>query len=150
WEPHLFKALCPGKERRVGRDEWLRRLLEAVEVFGRGNVNTHMVAGIELAQPYGFSEVGRAVESTSQGLDFLMEHGVLPTMQSWICEPGSSLAGHPLITLDYFIQIDRNWYQIWKEHGLPAGFMGPVGPGQATWALSAFRDMGSQATGELD
>ena len=50
-------TIAPGKYRYIatdqwsGRDEWIRRLLGQVEVFGVGNVAPGFVAGVEMAQP---------------------------------------------------------------------------------------------------
>ena len=50
WDERLFKIICPGKERYVGRDEWHRRILDAAEVFGPRHVIPNFVAGVEMAQ----------------------------------------------------------------------------------------------------
>ena len=34
WDPNLFPKICPGKTRYIGRDEWIRRIVDAAEVFG--------------------------------------------------------------------------------------------------------------------
>ena len=34
WDERLFRIVCPGKERYVGRAEWHRRILDAAEVLG--------------------------------------------------------------------------------------------------------------------
>ncbi|MBW1711838.1 MAG: radical SAM protein, partial [Deltaproteobacteria bacterium] len=54
WDPELFKILCPGKEKFIGREEWIRRSVEAVDIFGAGSVSPNFVAGVEMAQPWGF------------------------------------------------------------------------------------------------
>ena len=50
------KQSCPGKQKAVGYREWKRRLIAAVDIFGKGYVNTGIVGGVELAKPYGFIE----------------------------------------------------------------------------------------------
>ena len=35
----LFSWICPGKTEFIGYDEWKKRLYDAVDVFGRGQVN---------------------------------------------------------------------------------------------------------------
>jgi hypothetical protein len=54
WDEKLFEWICPGKAKYFGRQYWIDSALEAVEIFGRGNVCTQFVGGVELAQPNGF------------------------------------------------------------------------------------------------
>ena len=56
WDQRLFELYCPGKERYVGRDEWHRRILDSAEVFGARNVIPNFVAGVEMAEPFGFTD----------------------------------------------------------------------------------------------
>ncbi len=53
WDADLFAAYSPGKNRYIGRDEWIRRVLEAAEIFGPSHVIPNFVGGIEMAKPYG-------------------------------------------------------------------------------------------------
>ncbi len=144
WDKRLFDIMCPGKNRTVGRDEWIRRVIKAVDFFGEGNVQPYFVTGVEMAQPYGFKDVDSAVKSTSEGLDYLMSRGVTPRFMTWCIEPGSALANHPPIPLEYYVAIDRSWYRTWKKYLLPyCTTNGPMGPGQAIFHNSAFYDVGA-------
>ncbi|MCD8045544.1 MAG: radical SAM protein [Clostridiales bacterium] len=58
----LFDWICPGKSAKIGYQEWKERLYQAVEIFGRGYVNTGLVSGVELAIPRGFSTEEEALE----------------------------------------------------------------------------------------
>ncbi len=145
WDKDLFPVMCPGKAQKVGRDEWVRRLVAAVDILGQGNVMTNFVAGVELAQPYGFREVDAAVKSTTEGLDFLMSHGVLPTLCVWIPEPGSVLGTrHEPVPLEYLIRVDQAWYELWKKYWLPPPWIaaGPIGPGRSIYGVSGILDVG--------
>jgi len=144
WDARLFKLLCPGKEKFIGREEWIKRTIDAVNVFGEGWVTPAFVAGIEMSAPHGFENVHDAIRSTSEGLDFLMSHGVLPRADHWCIEPLSGLAGNPIIPLKYFVELDRVWYQLWEKHKLPQipGYR-DMGPGKSVYQQSAILDMGS-------
>src|SRR5881396_2467322 len=63
WDARIFRLVCPGKERYVGREEWHRRILDAAEVFGPRHVIPNFVAGIELAKPHGFDTIDEAIAS---------------------------------------------------------------------------------------
>ena len=83
WDKQLFQILCPGKEKWIGHDEWVKRTLEAVEVFGKGKVFTQVVAGAELAAPHGFSSVEEALESNFEACDFYAKNGVIYLSTIW-------------------------------------------------------------------
>ena len=34
WDEKLFPRVCPGKERFIGRDGWISRVVESAEIFG--------------------------------------------------------------------------------------------------------------------
>lgn len=147
WDSRLFKILCPGKDRFVGRDEWIKRLAESVEVFGVGNVIPTQVEGIEMAQPWGFKDIESGVKSTTEGFDFLMSHGVMPRLTSWLWEPlsyiGKNTPGpHPYLTLEYYMRIERAWHETWKKYHLPVPHgQGPMGPGNARNNGGAYLDV---------
>jgi hypothetical protein len=144
WDKELFAILAPGKAKYVGYDLWVRRLLDAVEIMGEGNVSPNMVSGIEMAQPWGFKRVDEAVRSATEGFEFLMSHGVIPHLDTWCIEPGTQLEGHPPVPLDFLIRADAAWHETWKKYNLPpfAGY-GPMGgPGRALYGNSASVDIG--------
>lgn len=146
WDKTLFGIICPGKQREVGWDNWIKMMIEQVDIFGEGNVVGGFVAGVEMAQPWGFKDVDEAVKSTTEGMDYLMAHGVVPRPLSWGIEGGSALAGHDPIPLDYFMKIDRNWYELMCKYRLPAPcealYSRMMGPGVWEFPLSAMGDMG--------
>ena len=142
WDKRLFEIISPGKAAMIGYDEWIKRVLDQVDVFGEGNVQPGFVAGVEMAQPWGFKTVEEAVRSTTEGLEFLMSHGVTPRPISWCVEGLSDLAGQTPPPTDYFIQLDRNWFEIFRKYRLPelSGFR--LGPGRNEYMNSAAFDMG--------
>ena len=64
WDKTLFPWINPGKSERVGWDNWVRWMEDAVEVFGNGMVQPSFVSGVEMARPHGFKTVEEAVKST--------------------------------------------------------------------------------------
>ena len=122
WDRRLFEWINPGKNRRLGWDNWVKWMCDSVDVFGEGNVTPNFVGGIEMAQPHGFKTVDDAVKSTTEGLEVMMSHGVMPRFNQWRREPNSDLAkahDQPPIPLDYYVQLMRNRYEIWKKYNLP-------------------------------
>ncbi len=144
WDKRLFKWIAPGKERWIGYDTWVRRLLESVNVMGEGRVSPNMVSGLEMAQPHGFDNVKDAVASAREGFEYLMSHGVVPHLDTWCIEPGTQLADNPAVPLDFLIQADIAWYETWRKYKLPPfeGY-GPMGaPGIAVYGNTGSVDMG--------
>lgn len=142
WDKRLFQIICPGKDRFVGWDEWVKRMIDAVEVFGESRVQPNLVLGVEMAQPWGFKSVDEAVESTTKGIDFLLAHGISPRMTPWLVEPLSHLGDHPIVPLDYHLKILWNWFQLLKKHRMTLPeCMSPQGPGRSRYQTSAWLDL---------
>ena len=112
WDERLFNIICPGKARTVGWETWIKRMFEAVDIFGKGHVLSNFVIGIEMAQPFGFKESKEAVKSTLGGFEYLMQHDVLPKMDMWAIEPGSGLAGQQPPPLEYYIELERGFMDL--------------------------------------
>ncbi|WP_371095789.1 radical SAM protein [Streptomyces sanglieri] len=143
WDRRLFELYCPGKERHVGRDEWHRRILDSADIFGPRNVIPNFVAGVEMAEPFGFTGVGEAIDSTVEGLRFFMSHGITPRFTTWCPEPTTPLGkanphGAPL---EYHVRLLEAYRATMQEFGLssPPGY-GPAGPGNAVFSVSSFMD----------
>lgn len=83
WNQHIFKAICPGKDRRSGGwAHWVKALEYAAQVFGPGRVRSNIVAGIE------------PKESILEGVEHLASKGVIAYAGAWCPNPGSALEGH--------------------------------------------------------
>jgi hypothetical protein len=144
WDKRLFSLISPGKERYVGREEWHRRILDAADVFGPSHVIPNFVAGVEMAKPFGFETVGEAVDSTVEGLDYFMSHGVTPRFTTWCPEPTTPLGrdnpdGAPL---EYHVRLLGAYRDALARHNLepPPGY-GEPGVGKAVFSVSSFMDV---------
>ena len=119
WDKHLFEWICPGKNKFIGYDEWIRRTIRAVDFWGPGLVNPNFVIGVEMAKPYGFEDISSAVKSTASGWDFLMSHGVLPRYRLWYQEKGSAFEGQEPPPLEYFIEVQKAHAELRWKYGFP-------------------------------
>jgi hypothetical protein len=142
WDPRLFSWICPGKERYVGRDEWMKRIVDAAEIFGAERVIPNFVGGVEMARPFGFTEIDAAVASTTEGLEFFMSKGIIPRFTTWCPEPTSDLGRQEGPPLEYFIKLLHAWRSTFEKYNLPAppGY-GRPGVGSAEFSVSAFMDV---------
>jgi hypothetical protein len=144
WDPQLFPKICPGKTRYIGRDEWIRRIVDAAEVFGPAHVIPNFVAGVEMAKPYGYSDVEEAIRSTAEGLDFFMSKGITPRFTTWCPEPMTPLgdANPDGAPLEYHLRLLETYRDTLRTHRLapPPGY-GEPGPGNAVFSVSPFMDV---------
>lgn len=100
WHPDMFKAICPGKAKRVGRDRWMEGLLHAVKVFGAGNVFNGFVCGLEEKESY--FEAARWCSS----------HGIVPLFQPWYPQKGSRLEDHRPPRLGWMMEVHQKCQDI--------------------------------------
>lgn len=106
WDKNIFKSICPGKEKRCGgRDNWIKALEYAVDVFGRGNVRSIIVSGIEPKQ------------SILEGVEKLAEKGVICFTNIWCPNPGSALEGHRSPETDWHFDITEKSVDIFIKNG---------------------------------
>ncbi len=118
----LFNWICPGKAKSVGYQEWRRRLIAAVDIFGRGNVGTGIVGGVELALPYGFKNESDALNSTLDEAEALAEHGVTTVHTVWVPRPGSEFHDQRAPSLDYYIKLAKGLQAIRTKYDLDVTF----------------------------
>lgn len=142
WDAELFKKICPGKERFIGRDNWISRVVDSASVFGAMNVIPNFVGGVEMADGVGFTDIDAAVASTSEGLDFFMSKGIVPRFTTWCPEPFTPLGESAPPPLEYYLKLLRNYRAIHRKYALPVppGY-GEAGIGKAVFSVSAFMDV---------
>jgi hypothetical protein len=118
WDKELFKWICSGKEKWFGRDYWIRSAIDAVEIFGKGNVYTNFVAGVEFAQPHGFRSVDEALDSNFEACEFFAKHGVVYLSLVWVPWKGTGLGGQKQPPLEYYVRLVRGLVEIRRQYGL--------------------------------
>jgi hypothetical protein len=116
----LFPWICPGKSRLIGYEGWKRRLCDAVSVFGRGNVNTGIVGGVELARPRGLASEEEALESTLAEAGRLAEKGVFAVACVWRVLRGSVFQNQRPPSLRYYLKLSAGLDAIRRLNRLPA------------------------------
>ncbi len=118
----LFNWICPGKAEWIGYQEWKRRLIKAVDIFGRGNVNTGIVAGVEFAKPYGFTDEEKALQAVLGEARDLAEHGVSTVYVVWIPRPHSYFHDQKNASLEYYVRLAKGLHDLRAEYDLPVDF----------------------------
>lgn len=100
-----FGWICPGKNEFIGYEGWKKRLYDAVEIFGKGNVNTGIVGGVELAKPEGFSTEEEALKNILEEAEELYSHGVGIASSVWTAADASVFRNQITPSLDYFAKL---------------------------------------------
>lgn len=119
WTKEHFELVCPGKAKYIGYEKYIDKTLNAVDVFGEGNVTAGFVPGVEMAPPpYGFAEVDEAVNSTLEGYDFLIKNKVVPIGTNWCIQPGSNFykMGATQPPLEFYAKLDLGRYRLLMKH----------------------------------
>jgi biotin synthase-related radical SAM superfamily protein len=119
-DAELFKWICPGKSRLIGYEGWKDRLAAAVGLFGRGRVNTGIVAGVELAKPKGFKSEEEALNATLKEARSLAERGVFVVSCVWRVMTGSVFARQRPPSLEYYVRLALGLDAIRREYGFLA------------------------------
>ena len=118
WGEKLFKSVCPGKERYVGWSRWLESLYEAARLFGRGNVYSAMVCGVELEPEHGGMTMEEGLQNALAGARELIAHDVIPLWSMYWPIWGMT---HPerLVTLrSYYERLNAEYAGLRKELGV--------------------------------
>lgn len=118
----LFEWICPGKTEWIGYKEWKQRLIRAVDIFGRGNVNTGIVAGVELAKPHGFSSEDEALKVTLDGAEELAYFGVSTVYMVWIPRPQSFFHDQKNASLEYYVRLALGLNELRNKYSLGIDF----------------------------
>ena len=82
WDKNLFALIVPGKSKRNGGwEHWVKSLERSVEIFGRGNVHSNFVGGLDPKE--GFIE----------GIEYLSSKGIVAHFGPFRPQKGTPLEG---------------------------------------------------------
>lgn len=119
WEEKLWPEVVPGKSKHVGRGKWLDLLCSAVDIYGRGEVASNFVAGVEMAPENGFKTEEEALESTLTGFEWLLRHDVRPAYSMWTVAPGSLYEELQAPSTSYYINLGTRWHDLNRKYAMP-------------------------------
>ncbi len=114
----IYKWVCPGKARFIPYQEWKKRLYDAVDIFGKGQVDTGIVSGVELAKPHGFATEEEALRADFEEAEEVASHGVLLKHDIWHVVPNSIFFRQTTPSLDYYVHLTKGFYEINKKYGI--------------------------------
>ena len=118
FDDELYRWICPGKAKTISHEEWKKRLFDAVDIFGRGQVDTGLVSGAELAKPNGFKSEDEALKKDFETAEEMASHGVLLKHDIWHVGDNSIFRGQLTPSLDYYVRLTKGLYEINKKYNL--------------------------------
>ncbi|MDO8670211.1 MAG: hypothetical protein Q7O66_02130 [Dehalococcoidia bacterium] len=89
WGAEMFEAVCPGKAKYRGHERYLEAYLEAVDIYGRGQVACNFVGGVSLMPENGHKTWQESRDSLIEGFRWLISNGVVPKFQAMRLGTGS-------------------------------------------------------------
>ncbi|MDF2925723.1 MAG: hypothetical protein K0R57_4637 [Paenibacillaceae bacterium] len=113
-----FAWICPGKHQDVGYREWKRRIIAAVDIFGRGNVSTGTVGGVEMAQPHGFLDEDEALKAVLEEAEDFVRQGVSVVHCVWVPIPGSAFHRQTPPSLEYYVRLAKGLRDLRRQYNL--------------------------------
>lgn len=113
-----FNWICPGKAAKIGYEEWKQRLYKAVDIFGRGYVNTGLVVGTEMAEPHGFKTEEEGTETILTEAEELCRNGVSPVGCVWTVASGSLFFNQKSPSLEYYVRISEGLDSLRRKYGI--------------------------------
>lgn len=119
WDAATFEACCPGKAAHVGRERWIRGLVDAVDVFGRGNVGSAFVAGLELCPPGPGMSHEAFLASVLEGATFLLDRGIAPLYSPLWPIDGTAYTLDNGIPPHLYVQLQHELYKLRAERRFP-------------------------------
>ena len=94
FNPAFFRAVCPGKEQRIGYERYREALRVAVEIFGAGGrIYSGFVAGVE------------PMKDLLEGVQELAEEGVASIPLVWSPSSGTRFHGHRPPSGEWYLEL---------------------------------------------
>jgi len=106
FDPDLFREYCPGKEKQIGYDGYLKIIEKCEEIFEKNRVKIGFVAGLE------------SLDSLVKGMEFVGKRGLPPAINVFHQDEGTPLAKHPKPSKNYILTMLKEQTRIYKTYGL--------------------------------
>lgn len=113
WDENIFKQVCPGIARYIGRDRQLRALEYGAEKYGPNKMCSAFVIGLE------------PVESLMAGAEYLARRGIVPLFSIWMPHNRPVLGSTTAPGLDYYRRARLGFLELFNKYNLnPPGASG--------------------------
>jgi hypothetical protein len=125
WDKDIFRAICPGKDKRNGGwRHWVDSLEYSVGVFGKGHVHSNIIGGLA------------PKHTTLEGIEYLVSRGVVASFGSFRPLIGTPLEGYRSPTAEWHWDLLLKGLEIYRRYGVEThqiytGPGGGIGLGEA-------------------
>jgi len=132
WNKNLFAMMCPGKSKRNGGwQHWIDSLLLSVDIFGKGNVHSTIVGGLE------------PLDSTLEGIEFFASKGIVCHFSAFRPEKGTALEGYRGPEASFHWELLDRATDIYHRYGFTTKQM-YSGPASGGHSAGVFRIKGGE------
>ena len=108
YNDNLRKKYIPEKW-KIGRDNYQSFICKAVEVFGKGNIRSSLIVGLE------------GIEDTLRGVEELCSWGCIPVLSAFVPDENTDMARYPLPTVDFLVEVVDKASIIAENYGTVLG-----------------------------
>lgn len=108
YNDQLRKKYIPEKW-KIGRDNYQSFISKAVEIFGRENVRSSLIVGLE------------GMEDTLRGVEELCSWGCIPVLSAFVPDEGTDMARYPKPTVDFLVEVVDKASAIAESYGTVLG-----------------------------
>jgi len=106
FDADLFRKYCPGKEKQIAYDSWLKIFEKSSRYFKKDSVKVGFVCGLE------------PLESLVDGMEFVGKLGLTPAVNIFHPDEGTPLVNSPRPPLEYVMDLVREQSRIYKQNKL--------------------------------
>jgi len=119
WDRDVWDRVCPGKARFIGREVWEESLVEAVGIFGEGNVYSAFVIGAEMVLDESLARPEVALRSNLDGARWLLSRGIHPIFSLFWPFVGTDMEAAAGPGLHFLLRLFDGVYQLRRELNKP-------------------------------
>ena len=106
FSPELFRKFCPGKDKQIGYDNWLKIFENSSKLFPKNAVKAGFVCGLE------------PIETLVQGMEFFGKIGIPSSLNIFHPDEGTALSNHPRPSREYLLEAFKEQARINKQYEL--------------------------------
>lgn len=106
FSPDLFRKFCPGKDKQIGYDNWLKIFSNASNLFPKNTVKAGFVCGLE------------PIDTLVQGMEFFGKLGIPSSLNIFHPDEGTALVNHPRPSREYLLEALKEQARTNKKYDL--------------------------------
>lgn len=106
FDKKLFEYYCPGKNKQIPYEDWLKIFKKAAKYFGKNRVKIGFVCGLG------------PLKSLVKGMEFVGKLGLVPAFNIFHPDEGTPLRNHARPSSRYVLRAVKEQERIYRKYGL--------------------------------